>query len=66
MKRILCLIDSLGPGGAQRQLVGLAVFLKEQGYNVSVVCYDENSFYVDMLLSHDVQYVYLEKANKST
>lgn len=31
MKRILCLIDSLGPGGAQRQLVGLATFLKERG-----------------------------------
>lgn len=65
-KKILCLIDSLGPGGAQRQLVGLAVFLKEQGYDVTVACYDENRFYVDMLLSHDVPYVYLEKANKST
>ena len=66
MKRILCLIDSLGAGGAQRQLVGLAVFLKEQGYDVTVACYDENRFYVDMLLSHEVPYVYLEKANKST
>lgn len=34
MKRILLFIDSLGAGGAQRQLVGLAVMLKKKGYEV--------------------------------
>ena len=62
MKRIMCFIDSLGPGGAQRQLVGLAIFLKERGYNVSVVCYYDNPFYISLLQSKDVQYTYLQPA----
>lgn len=65
MKRILCLIDSLGPGGAQRQLVGLATFLKERGYDVIVTAYHDNRFYVDQLLSAGVPYVYLKKAERS-
>ena len=66
MKRILCLIDSLGPGGAQRQLVGLATFLKGRGYDVTVATYHDNRFYVDSLLTNGVPYVYLKKANNST
>lgn len=67
MKKILCFIDSLGPGGAQRQIVGLACFLKEKGYDVSVVTYHDNRFYVDQLLSNGVPYIYLKKAeNKLT
>lgn len=64
MKKILCLIDSLGPGGAQRQLVGLASFLKERSYDVMVVAYHDNRFYVDQLLSNGVPYVYLKKAKR--
>ena len=60
--RILLLIDSLGPGGAQRQLVGLSIYLKNLGYNVSVVCYHEDPFFKNELLSQGVSYVYLEKA----
>lgn len=66
MKRIFCLIDSLGPGGAQRQLVGLAVFLKQQGHDVSVLCYHDNRFYVDTLLSKGVPYILLNKAKKAS
>lgn len=65
MKRVLCLIDSLGPGGAQRQLVGLATFLKERGYDVIVATYHDNRFYVDQLLTAVVPYVYLKKAERS-
>lgn len=64
MKRILCLIDSLGPGGAQRQLVGLARFLKARDYDVIVAAYHDDRFYVDQLLSSGVPYVYLKKAQK--
>lgn len=63
-KRILCLIDTLGPGGAQRQLTGLACFLKEAGYDVIVAAYYDNRFYVDLLLSAGVPYVYIKKAQK--
>ena len=64
MKRILCVIDSLGPGGAQRQLAGLARFLKFNGYDVYVVVYHDDRFYVDQLLSAGVPYVFLKKAKK--
>jgi glycosyltransferase involved in cell wall biosynthesis len=66
MVKVLCLVDSLGPGGAQRQLVGLAIFLKEKGYDVIVACYHDNRFYVDSLLTKGVPYVYLKKAHNST
>lgn len=63
-RRILCLIDSLGPGGAQRQIVGLAQFLKQNGYDVIVAAYHDNCFYLDLLLSSGVPYVFLSKAQK--
>lgn len=62
---VLLFIDSLGPGGAQRQLVGLASFLKCKGYDVVVVCYYDNRFYVDKLLTSGVPYVYLKKAGNT-
>ena len=65
MKKILCLIDSLGAGGAQRQLVGLAMLLKQRGYEVTVACYHDNLFYIDALLSNGIPYVYLKKASNS-
>lgn len=64
MSKILCFIDNLGPGGAQRQLVGLASFLKEKGYDVTVAFYDDNRFYADLLQSRGVPFVYLEKARR--
>lgn len=45
MKKILFLIDSLGSGGAQRQLVGLAAGLKRRGYDVGVAYYYDDGFY---------------------
>ena len=65
MKKILCLIDSIGPGGAQRQLVGLATFLKECGYEITVLCYHDNSFYLEQLQRNDIPYFYLEKAQNA-
>lgn len=45
MKKILFLIDMLGSGGAQRQLVGLAAGLKRRGYDVGVAYYYDDGFY---------------------
>ena len=39
MKKILCLIDTLGMGGAERQMIGLAHLLKNKGYDVDLVTY---------------------------
>lgn len=64
MKKILCLIDSLGPGGAQRQLVGLAGFLRERKYDVTVATYYDDRFYVDQLSTSGVPFVYIQQAQK--
>ena len=44
MKRILCLIDTLGIGGAERQMIGLAYLLKQKGYSVDLVTYHNHDF----------------------
>lgn len=49
MKKIICFTDSLGSGGAQRQLVGLACMLKDKGYDVSALLYHDNPFYKPLL-----------------
>ena len=56
MKRILLITEGLGSGGAERQLCGLAVFLKERGYTVKVVTYSDKLFYLDFLKSSKVDY----------
>lgn len=45
MKRILCLIATLGSAGAERQMSGLAVMLKQKGYEVEVWYYIRKEFY---------------------
>lgn len=63
-KKIICLIDSLGAGGAQRQMVGLATFLKECGYEVIVAVYHRNDFYAEDLCKAGVLYQVIEKAER--
>ncbi|MBP5505185.1 MAG: glycosyltransferase family 4 protein [Bacteroidales bacterium] len=62
MKKVICFINSLGAGGAQRQLVGLAIFLKEKGYDVRVAVYHGDSFYVNELQKCEVPYFYWKDA----
>lgn len=57
--RVLCLIDSLSSGGAQRQMVGLAGLLKMEGYEVKVVTYYDFPFYLPQILESGVDYEYL-------
>lgn len=54
MKNILLFIDSLGGGGAQRQLVGLAVLLQKNGYKVKVCTYHNLDFYKQFLDENQV------------
>ena len=49
MKKILLLIEGLGSGGAERQLCGLAIGLKNNGYEVVVLTYRDENFYKKML-----------------
>ena len=62
MSRILCLIESLGSGGAERQLVGLASLLKRRGHDVTVLTYYPDDFYKHVLDKAHVNYEYYSKA----
>ena len=48
-KKILCLIDTLGMGGAERQMIGLTLMLKQRGYHVDLVTYYEHDFYSELV-----------------
>lgn len=65
MPRILCLIESLGSGGAERQLTGLAVMLKQQGYEVEVWYYVKNEFYLPYLQENGVIGRFLPEAENA-
>lgn len=57
MAKVLCFIDELGSGGAERQLVGLAALLKEYGYQVDVYCYHPNYFYEYYLINNNIKLI---------
>lgn len=63
MKRIICIVESIGSGGAERQLTGLAVMLKLRGYEVEVWYYVKNEFYLPYLQVNNVAGRYLPDAN---
>lgn len=62
MKKIICLIESLGSGGAERQITGLATLLKQSGHNVEVWYYAPNHFYRNSLEKERVPYRFFENA----
>lgn len=65
MKKILCLIDGLESGGAQRQIVGLAGFLKRRGYEVDLAYYTTTCFYNSDISRYNVNLITLKpKDNK--
>lgn len=49
---VICFIDSLGSGGAQRQMVGLANQLSEAGFNVQMLVYHDLNFFQSSLNSN--------------
>lgn len=55
--RILCIIDDLGPGGAERQMTGLAIMLKECGYDVLVRYHEPKHFFTDQIKSAGIDVV---------
>lgn len=52
--KILCIIDSLGSGGAQRQMVTIVKLLKEQGYTPEVLCYARDDFFAQTLIEANI------------
>jgi len=52
--KILCFIDSLGSGGAQRQLVTLAVGLKKRGHDIRFLVYHAEDHFLPLLKEADI------------
>ena len=61
--KILCVIDSLGSGGAQRQIVELAKGFVEKGHEVSFLTYHKNDFYKEQLLKNSIAVSCIVEAN---
>lgn len=64
--KVMCLIDSLGSGGAQRQIVGLANQLDKNGFDVLVAWYHEDNFYCDYLKANRLKYMQIYAHNRFT
>lgn len=61
--KILCFIDSLGSGGAQRQLVELAKGFKERGHNVSFLVYHHEPFFLHDIQQNEIAYTCISEGN---
>ena len=61
--KILCVIDSLGSGGAQRQLVNLAIGFKEKGHEVSFLVYHDESFFKPILDEANIPITFILEKN---
>lgn len=65
MKKILCLIDALRSGGAERQMIGLYTLLRSRGYKVDFATYLPSNFYTDFAKQNEGCFIFLEaKTNK--
>jgi glycosyltransferase involved in cell wall biosynthesis len=61
--KILCFIDSLGSGGAQRQLVQIAIGLKEKGHDVEFLVYHHAPFFNPALEKNGIKIHLVEEKN---
>ncbi len=61
--KILCFIDSLGSGGAQRQMVELAIGLKDRGHNVEFLIYYDLPFFEPVLKRHEISVQIVNETN---
>lgn len=60
--RILCVIDSLRSGGAQRQLVEIGKGFKEKGHEVSFLVYHPHDFYWEELEKAHIKITYIAES----
>lgn len=63
--KIICFIDDLCPGGAQRQLINLSISLKRFGHAVRIATYHNNTFYLDELKRSEIAYDYVHEAEST-
>jgi glycosyltransferase involved in cell wall biosynthesis len=61
--KILCVTNGLGPGGAQRQLVELAIGFKERGHDVSFLTYYYSPFFNPVLEEAGIAVMCIDEPN---
>lgn len=61
--KILCIIDELGSGGAQRQLINIALSFKEQNDDVEFLTYHPSTFYSELLAQYYIKETCLIESN---
>lgn len=61
--KLLCMIDSLGSGGAQRQMVELGVTFKDHGHEVIFLIYHPINFFKDKLDNYNIQVICIHEKN---
>ncbi|MBQ9893194.1 MAG: glycosyltransferase family 4 protein [Bacteroidales bacterium] len=64
-KKVICVLRALRTGGAERQLRGLALLLKERGYDVEVLTYHHGSFHESDLIDNGVRVIRIPKKGSS-
>lgn len=62
--RILCIIDNLGSGGAQRQLVNLGVGLQKRGYDVTFFNYYPHDHFRHLLDAQGIPVLLHQKSSR--
>lgn len=61
--KVCCFIDSLGSGGAQRQMVNLAIGLLNRGYQVVFLTYHEDNFFLNKLIEEKIERKIIQPCN---
>jgi glycosyltransferase involved in cell wall biosynthesis len=61
--KILCVIDSLGSGGAQRQLVTIAIGLKKRGHQIHFLLYHQDNHFLPLLISSNISCEVIKKCS---
>jgi len=62
--KIALLIDTLGSGGAQRQIVNLACGLTAKGIDCNLIYYHDNNHYKDILEKYKVRTTLIQKRSR--
>ena len=60
--KIVCLIDNLSAGGAQRQMVMLAKLLKQNGHDITILTYYPHDFFLQEVLDFGIRYKCIEES----
>lgn len=63
-QNLTLVIDELNPGGSQRQLAMLAIGLKERFYNVEVLVYHKDQFFLESLAEAGIPVLQVHARNK--